>query len=179
MKFVIIGFVIIILYLIYLYNSLVKLRVRVKNAWSQIDVQLKRRHDLIPNLVETVKGYAKHEKELFESIAKYRAMAENARTMKEIGDSEGRLTEAVGKLIAVVENYPELKANENFLQLQEELVSTENKIAFARQFYNDMVMKYNTKIESFPSNIVANMFHFKKAEFLLFPGERQNVAVEF
>ncbi len=179
MKIVIIVLVILLLYFIYLYNSLIKLRVRVKNAWSQIDVQLKRRHDLIPNLVEAVKGYAKHEKELFETIAKYRAMAENARNMKEIGESEGRLTEAMGKLIAVVENYPELKANENFLQLQEELVSTENKIAFARQFYNDMVMKYNTKLQSFPSNIVANMFNFKKAEFLLFPGERQNVAVEF
>ncbi len=168
-----------VLYFIYLYNSLIKLKVRVKNAWSQIDVQLKRRHDLIPNLVNAVKGYAKHEKELFETIAKYRAMAEKAQNMKEIGESEGRLTEAMGKLIAVIENYPELKANENFLQLQEELVSTENKIAFARQFYNDMVMKYNTKLQSFPSNIIANMFGFRKAEFLLFPGERENVAVEF
>ncbi len=168
-----------VLYLIYIYNSLVKLRIRVKNAWSQIDVQLKRRHDLIPNLVNTVKGYAKHEKELFETIAKYRAQAQNAKSMREIGESEGHLSEAMQKLIAVVENYPELKANENFLQLQEELVSTENKIAFARQFYNDMVMKYNTKIQSFPSNIIANMFNFKKAEFLLFPGERENVVVNF
>ncbi len=179
MVYVIGVLVALIIYLIIIYNSLVKLKVRVKNAWSQIDVQLKRRHDLIPNLVNTVKGYAKHERELFETIAKYRSMAQNAKNMKEIGESEGHLTEAMQKLIAIVENYPELKANENFLQLQEELVSTENKIAFARQFYNDTVMKYNTRIESFPSNIIAGMFNFKKADFLLFPGERENVNVNF
>lgn len=168
-----------LLYVIYLYNSVIRLKVKVKNAWSQIDIQLKRRHDLIPNLVNTVKGYAKHEKELFEAIAKYRTMSEKAQNIKEIGESEGMLTQAMKKLIALAENYPELKANENFLHLQEELVSTENKIAFARQFYNDMVMKYNTRIQTFPANIIANIFGFKESEFLLFPGERSNINVEF
>ena len=154
------------------YNSLVRLRNQVQNAWAQIDVQLKRRHDLIPNLIETAKGYVKHERETLEAITKARNLAVQAGGVGEAGKAEGALSGALSKFFLVVENYPELKANQNFLALQEELASTENKVGFARQAYNDQVMAYNTQIESIPSNFVANMFTFKKAEFF----EIQNAA---
>lgn len=166
-------------YVVFLYNRLVTWRQRVQNAWSQIDVQLKRRRDLIPNLVETVKGYMKHERELLEKIAELRSQALQARTMQELGETEGQISALMGQLFAVVENYPELKASQNFLQLQEELVHTENKIAFARQFYNDSVMRYNTLLEVFPSNLIARTFSFQKADFLLFPEDRGTVDVRF
>jgi LemA protein len=148
-----------------IYNGLVRLRNEVRNAWSQIDVQLKRRHDLIPNLVETVKGYMTHERETLQNITEARSRAVQATGVAQQAQAEGALTRALGQLYVVVENYPDLKANQNFLALQEELTSTENKIGFARQFYNDRTMTYNTKIESFPSNIVAGLFNFEKAEF--------------
>ncbi len=178
--YIILGTLIIIIgWIVLAYNNLIKLRIRAENGWSQIDIQLKRRHDLIPNLVNTVKGYAAHEKEVFETITKYRSMAMSANNMEEKGNAEGHLTESLNKLMAVVENYPQLKANQNFLALQEELTTTENKIAFARQFYNDTVMRYNTAMQSFPTNIIANIFNFKQKEFLLFPGDRANVNVSF
>jgi LemA protein len=148
-----------------MYNSLVRLRNQVKNAWSQIDVQLKRRHDLIPNLMETVKGYMKHERETLENITKARSNAMSAQTVGEKAKAEGELNGAMSKFFLVVENYPDLKANQNFLALQEELTSTENKIAFSRQAYNDQVLSYNNKIQVFPSNIIAGMFGFKESEF--------------
>lgn len=163
----------VILWLIGIFNGLVKLRNRVKNAWSQIDVQLKRRHDLIPNLMETAKGYMKHERETLENITKARNLAQNANGPAEQGKAEAGLTQAMSNFFVVVENYPELKANENFLSLQEELTSTENKIGFARQFYNDETMVFNTKIEMFPSNIVAGMFNFKQSEFFEIEDEAQ------
>jgi len=171
--------VVLVLWIIYSYNVLIRWKFRVRNAWAQIDVQLKRRHDLIPNLVETVKGYMEYEKELLEKITELRAMAMKARNLKERGKAEGELSENISKLLAVVEKYPDLKANKNFLMLQEELVSTENRIAFARQFYNDCVMNYNTKQEIFPTNIIAKLFGFKKAEFLLFPKDRGVPSVKF
>ena len=150
-----------------MYNGLVRLRNYVKNAWAQIDVQLKRRHDLIPNLVETVKGYAKHEKDTLENVIKARSQAVQAGGSGAAaqGQAEQALTGALGRLMLVVEQYPDLKANQNFLGLQEELTSTENKIGFARQAYNDQVMHYNTKIQSVPTNIVAGMFKFTEEEF--------------
>ena len=157
---VVIGF-----YLVSIYNSLIGLRNRVKNAWSQIDVQLKRRHDLIPNLIETVKGYMTHERQIMENITKYRSQAMEANTIGEKAQAEGLLSGALGQLRVQVENYPDLKANQNFLALQEELTSTENKISYARQAYNDQVLFYNNKIQMFPSNIVAGMFSFKEEEF--------------
>ena len=150
-----------------IFNSLVGLRNQVKNAWAQIEVQLKRRHDLIPNLVETVKGYMTHESETLENVTKARTMAAG---VSGTGPSqqipaENVLTQALGKLFAVAEAYPNLKANENFMALQEELTSTENKISFARQFYNDTVMRFNNKIQMFPSNIFAGMFNFQASTF--------------
>jgi len=156
---------VVVLFVISMYNSLIQLRNRVKNAWSQIDVQLKRRHDLIPNLLETVKGYMKHEREIMENITKYRSQAMDAGTVGEKAQAEGLLSGALGQLRVQVENYPDLKANQNFLALQEELTSTENKISFARQNYNDEVLSYNNKIQMFPSNILAGMFNFKQEEF--------------
>lgn len=153
------------LFFIGTYNGLVKLRQRVQNAWSQIDVQLKRRYDLIPNLVNTVKGYAAHEKETFEKVTAARTQAMAAGTVAEQAQAEGALTGALKTLFAVAEAYPELKANTNFLQLQGELSETENKIAFSRQFYNDTVQKLNTKIELFPTNLIAGMMGFEKAEY--------------
>lgn len=161
----IIIIVLIALFLISIYNSLVRLRNQVKNAWSQIDVQLKRRHDLIPNLIETVKGYMVHERETLQNITNARSRALDAKTVGEKSQAEGVLSEALSRFNLVVENYPDLKANQNFLALQEELTSTENKISFARQSYNDQVMFYNNKIEMFPSNIIAGMFNFSKEEF--------------
>ena len=167
MTLIIILVVIVILgiWIVGVYNGLVRLRNQVKNAWSQIDVQLKRRHDLIPNLVETAKGYMKHERETFEAITKARSKAVEAQGVAEQGKAESQLNSALGQFMVVVENYPDLKANQNFLALQEELTTTENKVGFARQFYNDQVLQFNTRIESVPTNIIANMFGFKQAEF--------------
>ncbi len=165
---VIIGIVVIIVIaFIATYNGLVRLRNQVKNAWAQIDVQLKRRYDLIPNLVETVKGYAKHERETLDSVTNARNLAQQAASASvgERSKAEGELSSALSRLLAVVENYPDLKANQNFLALQEELTSTENKISFSRQFYNDSVMKYNNQTQMFPSNIIAGMTGFKASEF--------------
>ncbi|MCG3136601.1 MAG: Protein LemA [Phycisphaerae bacterium] len=148
-----------------MYNGLIQLRNAVKNAWAQIDVQLKRRHDLIPNLVEMVKGYAGHEKSTLEKVIAARSQAVGAKTVGEKSAAEGMLSGALGRLMLLVEQYPDLKANTNFLALQEELTSTENKIGFARQFYNDSVMTYNTKIQSVPQNVLAGMFAFKPEEF--------------
>ncbi|HEX7468951.1 MAG TPA: LemA family protein, partial [Methanobacterium sp.] len=164
---IIIGIILllIVLYIGYLYNSLVKLRNRVKNAWSQIDVQLKRRTDLIPNLVETVKGYAKHEKSVFENVTKARSNLMGAQTVEENAKANNQLTDALKTLFAVAENYPDLKANENFKDLQRQLSETEDKIAYSRQFYNDTVLMYNNKCQMVPSNIIASLFHFKESEF--------------
>lgn len=151
--------------LILLYNRLVVLRNRVDNAWSQIDVQLRRRYDLIPNLVETVKGYATHESATFQKVTEARNMAVNATSVAEQGQAENMLTGALKSLFAVAEAYPELKANENFMMLQEELSGTESKIAYARQFYNDSVMSFNTAIQSFPANLIAGMFGFSAREY--------------
>jgi LemA protein len=159
------ALVLLVLSVIGIYNALVGLRNQVDNAWSQIDVQLKRRHDLIPNLVETAKGYMKHERGTFEAITNARAQAMGAKTVAESAKAEGVLGEALSKFLLVVENYPDLKANQNFLAVQEELSSTENKIAFARQAYNDQVLFFNNKIQMFPSNIVAGMFSFAKRDF--------------
>jgi len=161
------------LFLISIYNSLVKLRNQVKNAWSQIDVQLKRRHDLIPNLIETVKGYMTHERDTLENITKARSQAVAAEGVGDKAKAEGELTSALGKFNLVVENYPDLKANQNFLSLQEELTSTENKISFSRQNYNDQVLFYNNKIQMFPSNIVAGMFKFNEEEFFEIEDEKE------
>jgi LemA protein len=158
------------------YNGLVRLRNQLENAWAQIDVQLKRRHDLIPNLVETVKGYAKHERETFEKVTQARNMAMSAKTVGERAEAENVLTGALKSLFAVAEAYPELKANQNFLALQEELTSTENKISFSRQFYNDTVMTFNTRIEVFPTNIIAGMFHFVRHEFFEVKAEEEREA---
>jgi LemA protein len=163
------------------YNGLVRLRNQLENAWAQIDVQLKRRHDLIPNLVETVKGYAKHERETFERVTQARNMAISAKSVGERAEAENVLTGALKSLFAVAEAYPELKANQNFMQLQEELASTENKVAFSRQFYNDSVMTYNTRIGIFPTNLIATMFNFGRREFfeVKAEGEREAPKVSF
>lgn len=157
--------VIVVVVFIGIYNSLIKLRNRVQNAWSQIDVQLKRRHNLIPNLVETAKGYMQHERGTLETITEARSRAMGAKGVGDASKAEGALSGAMSKFFLVVENYPDLKANQNFLSLQEELTSTENKISFARQAYNDQVLFYNNKIQMFPSNVVAGMFTFKAEEF--------------
>jgi LemA protein len=162
---ILVVLVLLILFIITIYNALIRLRNQVNNAWSQIDVQLKRRHDLIPNLVETAKGYMKHERGTFEAITEARSRAMGARTVSEASKAEGALGEALSKFMLVVENYPDLKANQNFLAVQEELTSTENKISFARQSYNDQVLFFNNKIQMFPSNIIANMFNFAKRDF--------------
>ncbi|HEY49543.1 MAG TPA: LemA family protein [Dehalococcoidia bacterium] len=166
---IVIGVIVVLLILgfIFIYNSLVRLRNQVKNAWAQIDVQLKRRHDLIPNLVETVRGYMKHERETLEAVTAARNLAQGA-IGKGVGaqsKAEAELSGALSRLLAVVENYPDLKANQNFLALQEELTSTENKISFSRQFYNDSVLVFNNKTQMFPSNLVAGMTGFKADEF--------------
>ena len=155
----------IVVFVIGVYNSLVGLRNQVNNAWSQIDVQLKRRHDLIPNLVETAKGYMKHERGTFEAVTNARAQAMGAKSVADVAKAEGALGDALSKFLLVVENYPDLKANQNFLAIQEELSSTENKIAFSRQAYNDQVLFFNNKTQMFPSNIVAGIFSFAKRDF--------------
>ncbi|HZB02780.1 MAG TPA: LemA family protein [Actinomycetota bacterium] len=157
--------VVLLLYAILAFNALVRHRNRVENAWSGIDVQLRRRYDLIPNLIETVKGYAAHERELFEEVTEARTRAIAAGTVGDQAQAENDVTRSLGRLLAVAEAYPQLRANENFLALQEELTATESKIAFARQFYNDQVMRYNTMIEQFPSLIIARMGRFRQREF--------------
>lgn len=166
------------LYVLTAYNSLVRLKNRMKEAWSDIDVQLKRRHNLIPNLVETVKGYAKHESQAFENVTKARAQAIGAQTPEAHAKAENMLTGALKSLFAVAEAYPELKANTNFLELQRELSDTENKIQASRRFYNGMVRDYNTAIETVPSNIIANMFGFKAAEFFELESEAEKAVPE-
>ena len=173
--------VVLIIWVIAVYNGLVQSRLKVDNAWSQIDVQLQRRFDLIPNFVETVKGYMTHESETFEKIAQLRTSWANSSSVGEKAKLDGELSGALKTIMAVSENYPELKANTNFSDLSEELRNTENKISFSRQFYNDSVTMYNTKLQLFPSNIIANMFNFKARE--LFAAEsdeaRKNVKVDF
>ncbi len=175
-----VGLIVIGILVVIVYNSLVSLRNIVKNAWSQIDVQLKRRYDLIPNLVETVKGYAKHEKGVFEEVTKARANAMNAQGVAGHADAENMLTGALKSLFAVAEAYPDLKASTNFMQLQEELSGTESKIAYARQFYNDSVMTYNIKIQQVPNNVIAGLFGFKEEVLFKTEGvEREPVKVSF
>lgn len=173
--------VLLVIWIIAMYNNLIKARQKVDNAWSQIDVQLQRRFDLIPNFVETVKGYMTHESETFEKIAQLRTSWANSSSVGEKAKLDGELSGALKTIMAVSENYPELKANTNFSDLSEELRNTENKISFSRQFYNDSVTMYNTKLELFPSNIIAGMFNFQKRE--LFAAEsdeaRKNVKVDF
>ena len=157
--------VLLVFYVIGVYNSLVNLRNMVKDQWAQIDVTLKRRADLIPNVVETVKGYASHEKDTLEAVVNARNKAFSATTKEDEMQANGELTQALGRLFALTEAYPDLKANTNFLQLQTELNETENKIAYARQFYNDVALKYRNKVEMFPSNIIAGIFGFKAEPF--------------
>ncbi|HVN26414.1 MAG TPA: LemA family protein [Candidatus Paceibacterota bacterium] len=171
----------VVIVLIAIYNGLVTLRNRTQEAWSDIDVQLKRRYDLIPNLIETVKGYAAHEKGVFEDVTKARSMAMRASGPAR-ADAENQLSQTLKSLFAVAENYPDLKANQNFLNLQNELTDTEDKIQAARRFYNGMVRDLNTKIQTFPSNLVASVFNFKPMQFFgddLTAAERQPVAVKF
>src|SRR5215210_1730435 len=166
MLWIVLGVVALLLVaLVLLYNRLVRLRNRVDNAWAQVDVQLKRRYDLIPNLVETVKGYAAHERETFEAVTNARARAQSAQGPAEQGAAEGLLSAALGRLIAVSEAYPELQADENFRQLQDELAQTENRIAVSRQVYNDTVLTYNNAIQTFPAVLLAGMFGFAKKDF--------------
>ena len=173
--------VLLIIWIIAIYNGLVSAKLKVENAWSQIDVQLQRRFDLIPNFVETVKGYMTHESETFEKIANLRTSWANSSSVGEKAKLDNELSGALKTIMAVSENYPDLKASTNFSELSEELRNTENKISFSRQFYNDSVTMYNTKLEVFPSNIIANMFNFKSKE--LFEAEndeaRKNVKVDF
>ena len=165
---VIVGIIVILLLGFWsTYNGLVRFRNQVKNAWAQIDVQLKRRYDLIPNLVESVKGYMQHERGTLEAVTKARNIAQQSASAGagERGKAEGELSSALARLMVVVESYPDLKANQNFLALQEELTSTENKISFSRQYYNDSVLKYNNQTQMFPSNLIAGMTGFKASEF--------------
>ena len=179
---IILGIVVVlIIAVIGMYNSLVQSKIKVDNAWSQIDGQLQRRFELIPNFVETVKGYMTHEKETFEKIASLRTSWANANSVSEKAELDNQLSTTLKTIMAVSENYPELKANQNFSELSEELRNTENKISFSRQFYNDTVTMYNTKLQVFPSNIIAGMFNFKARD--LFKAEsdeaRRNVKVDF
>ena len=177
---IIIVVVVIALYVIGVRNNLVVLRNRVKDQLSQIDIQLKRRFDLIPNLVETVKGYTKHEKDTLEEVIKARNTYLSSGSLEDGLKADEKLNKTLSKLFALSESYPDLKANENFINLQKELSSTEEKISYARQFYNDSVLNYNNKIEMFPSSIVANMFHFSKEKFFeANDTERENVKVQF
>ena len=173
--------IVLVIVIIGMYNSLVQSKIKVDNAWSQIDVQLQRRFDLIPNFVETVKGYMSHEKETFTKIAELRTSWANTQSISEKANLDNQLSTALKTIMAVSESYPELKANQNFADLSEELRNTENKISFSRQFYNDTVTMYNTKLQVFPSNIIAGMFNFKPRD--LFKAEsdeaRKNVKVDF
>ncbi len=179
--YVLVGIlVLIVLYFIGTYNGFVVLKARIQEALSGIDVQLKRRADLIPNLVETVKGYAKHEKEVFENVTQARASLLSATNLKDKAEANNQLTGALKSLFAVAENYPELKASENFKELQRQLEDTEDKIAYSRQFYNSNVLDYNTKVRTFPSNIIANLFNFKEYEFFqATEEEKKKVEVKF
>lgn len=172
---------VVILWIILTFNSFIRRRFRVREAWSDIEIQLKRRYDLIPNLVETVKGYMTHEKAVFQSVTEARTKALGAQDKTQKAAAENALTNTLKTLFAVAENYPELKANANFLDLQRELADTENKIQAARRFYNSVVMELNTKIESFPSNIIAKIFGFKKEEFfgLESQEEKEPIKVKF
>jgi len=175
---IIIG--LLVLFVIVLFNSLIRLKNQVKNGWAQIDVQLKRRADLIPNLVETVKGYAKHEKSVLTELTKARSALLSAKTPTTAAKANNALASTLKSLFAVAENYPDLKANQNFLQLQEELAGTENKVAYSRQFYNDIVMRFNTKIETFPNSLFAKLLGFKEFDsFEATAEERKNVKVKF
>ena len=178
---VLIIVVVIVIALIVMYNTLVTMRLRVKNAWAQIDVQLQRRFDLIPNLVDTVKGYMAHEAEILTKVADLRSSWSDATTVAEKSQLDNQLSEALKTIMAVAENYPDLKANQNFLELQTELTNTENKISYSRQFYNDTVTRYNTKLEVFPSNLIASMFKFTPEELFEVDNEetRKNVKVDF
>ena len=178
---IIVVLVAIVIALIVMRNNLVVARQRVKNAWSQIDVQLQRRFDLIPNFVETVKAYASHESETFEKIASLRTSWANANTVAQKANLDEQLSTALKTIMAVSENYPELKANQNFSELSEELRNTENKISFARQFYNDTVTMYNTKLQLFPTNIIASIFHFEPKDLFTVDNDetRKNVKVDF
>lgn len=178
---ILIVVVLILIWIVSVYNGLISSRQKVENAWSQIDVQLQRRFDLIPNFVETVKGYMKHESETFEKITALRTSWANSSTVSEKAKLDGELSGALKTIMAVSENYPDLKANTNFSELSEELRNTENKISFSRQFYNDSVTRYNTKLELFPSNIIANMFNFKSRELFAIESDeaRKNVKVDF
>ncbi len=173
--------VILIIAVIAIYNSLVTLRLRVKNAWSQIDVQLQRRFDLIPNLVETVKGYMTHEQETLAKVTELRSSWAQAETVEQKASLDNQLSEALKSIMALAENYPDLKASQNFSELQEELRNTENKISYSRQFYNDTVTRYNTKLELFPSNVIASMFHFTAEALFEADNDeaRKNVKVDF
>ena len=182
--YIIIGVVVVLLIIfLAIYNGLVRRRNQVKNSWAQIDVQLKRRYDLIPNLVETAKGYMKHERETLEAVTNARNLAQQLSSAGagERAKAEGELSSVLSRLLAVVENYPDLKANQNFLALQEELASTENKISFSRQFYNDSVLRYNNQTQMFPSNVVASMTGFKASEFfeVTLAAEREAPKVSF
>jgi len=171
---------VVVLFVILLYNSLIRLKNQVKNSFAQIDVQLKRRNDLIPNLVNSVKGYMKHEKSVLENITKARSAVMGASSVEGKAKASSELTNTLKSLFAVAEGYPDLKANQNFIQLQEEITGTENKISYARQHYNDMVMLFNTKIQKFPNNIIANSLGFSDEEsFEATAQERKNVKVEF
>lgn len=183
-SFIILGVIVaVVVWLIATYNGLVKMRNRVKEAWSDIDVQLKRRYDLIPNLINTVKGYAGHEKEVFQKVTEARSnamQAESKGSAAESAQAENMLSGALKSLFAVAENYPDLKANQNFLELQRELSDTENKIQASRRFYNGNVRDFNTKQEQFPTNLIASMFGFKPAEFFeIEEGEKENPKVDF
>ena len=169
------------IFIISTYNGLVKSRLKVKNAWSQIDVQLQRRFDLIPNFIETVKGYMNHEENVLTKVTELRTSWANANTVHEKSELDNELSGALKTIMAVSENYPDLKANQNFLEMQEELRNTENKISFSRQFYNDTVTMYNTKLEVFPSNIIAGMFNFTAESLFTSENEeaRKNVKVDF
>lgn len=182
---IVIGGLVLLFLLVFIgaYNGLVRLRNQVRNAWAQIDVQLKRRHDLIPNLVETVKGYMQHERQTLEAVTNARNLAQRAvgQGVGAQGKAEAELTGALSRLLAVVESYPDLKANQNFLALQEELTSTENKISFSRQFYNDSVYRLNNKVQMFPSALIAGLTGFKEGEFfeVEVAAERQAPTVSF
>ena len=182
MGWIILGIVVVlVLFVIGIYNGLVQARQKVKNAWSQIDVQLQRRFDLIPNLVETVKGYMEHESEVLTKVAELRTSWANSNSVKEKAELDNQLSETLKTIMALSENYPDLKANQNFAQLQQELQNTEDKISFSRQFYNDTTNMYNTKLEVVPSNIIASMFGFKPEELFKTESEeaRKNVKVDF
>ena len=178
---IIVGVIVVIaLFLIVIYNRLVSLRQTVNQSWSDITVQLKQRHDLIPNLVETVKGYAAHERGTFEAVTNARANAINAQSPAEQAQAENVLSGALKSLFAVAEAYPDLKANQNFLNLQEELTSSEDRVAYARQYYNDSVLNYNTQIQKFPTVLLAGMFHFEQREFFdAAPEDTETPQVQF